>query len=65
MGKTSAAAVQRYEAKAYDKVLLRMKKGQRDQIKAAADAAGESVNAYIMAAVSARMEQEQPAQPEA
>lgn len=50
------AAVGRYESKTYDKVLLRMPKGQREIIKAAADAAGESLNAYVLHAIQSRMD---------
>jgi len=52
------ASVARYEAKVYDKILLRIPKGERERIKAAADAVGESLNAYIVKAVAARMEAE-------
>lgn len=49
------AAVGRYEAKTYDKVLLRMPKGEREQIQVCAAAVGESVNGYILQAVRTRM----------
>ncbi len=48
-------AVSKYEAANYDKVLLRLPKGERDAIKAAADKAGQSVNAYILQAVQNRL----------
>ena len=48
-------AVGRYEAANYDKVLVRLPKGDREQIKAAADSAGESMNAYIVGAIRDRM----------
>ena len=48
-------AVGKYERDNYDKVLLRMPKGERDKIKEAADAVGQSVNVYIMEAVRERM----------
>lgn len=48
-------AVGRYEAANYDKVLVRLPKGEREQIKSAADAAGESLNAYIVGAIRDRM----------
>lgn len=51
-------AVGKYEAANYDKVLVRMPKGEREEIKAAADAAGQSVNVYILEAVRDRMERE-------
>ena len=49
-------AVGRYEAANYDKVLVRLPKGDREQIKAAADAAGESLNSYIVGAIRDRMD---------
>lgn len=49
-------AVGRYEAANYDKVLVRLRKGDREEIKAAADAAGESLNAYIVGAIRDRMD---------
>lgn len=49
-------AVGRYEAANYDKVLVRLPKGDREQIKAAADSAGESMNAYIVGAIRDRMD---------
>ena len=45
--------------KAYDRINLTIPKGQKAVIQVAADAAGESVNAYIYAAVMQRMEREQ------
>jgi len=41
-------ATTKWEAKTYDRILLRMPKGKRDRIKAAADAEGKSVNGFIM-----------------
>lgn len=55
-GKVSKAqqkAVAKYEAKVYDKTLIRMPKGQLDAIKAAA--AGMSANAYILEAIREKM----------
>lgn len=40
-------ASQRYQKKAYDTYLLRLYKGQKDQIQAYADENGESLNGYI------------------
>lgn len=42
----------------FARVELRMEPDRRDAIKAAADAAGESVNGYINKAVDQRMERE-------
>lgn len=52
------AAVGKYETNNYDKVLLRMPKGSREPIKAAADAAGQSLNVYILQAIQERMDRE-------
>lgn len=48
----------KWEAKAYDKVLLRIRKDgdlTRDDITAAATAAGESLNEYILNSIRERM----------
>ena len=57
MGRTSSEVKNRWNAKAYDRIELRVKKGQKDAIKAAADEAGLSVNAYIQQAIDERMKQ--------
>lgn len=56
----NAASRARYEAKAYDKVYIRLRKDDlnAEAIKAAAEQAGESVNAYIVRAIRERMERE-------
>ena len=48
-------AVGKYEKENYDKVLVRMPKGKREEIKAAADLAGVSLNAFIMEAIEKRI----------
>ena len=40
-------ASQRYQKKAYDTYLIRLYKGQKDQIQAYAESNGESLNGYI------------------
>lgn len=45
--KASAKAVDKYNAKAYDRLTIRVYKGQADQIKAYAERNGESLNGYI------------------
>ena len=40
-------ATQRYQQKAYDRLAIRVYKGQADQIKAYAESHGESLNGYI------------------
>jgi len=54
-------ANQKWESKAYDKVLLRIRKDTeptRETITAAADAVGLSLNAYIMEAVKEKMQRD-------
>jgi len=58
MGKTSAKVKNRYATKAYDRINLQVKKGRKDEIKAAADAANESLNGYVTVAIDQRMERE-------
>lgn len=52
------AANNRYTAKAYDRINFVVPKGKRDEIRAHAEAAGESVNAFILRAVMEAMERE-------
>lgn len=47
-----------FNKKAYDRINLTVPKGQKEVIQAAAAARGESVNAYIYAAIAQRMERE-------
>lgn len=55
MPKTTAEhrAQTKWEAKVYDKICLRVPKGKRDEIAKNADAAGQSLNAYILTAIDA------------
>ena len=47
MGKTSNAVKDRYNAKAYDDIRLRVPKGEKERIQAFAEANGETVNGFI------------------
>ncbi len=52
-------ATQRYQLKAYDRVMVRVPKGYLDEtLKPAAERAGESVNAYVQKAIADRIERE-------
>ena len=51
VSKAQQKAVAKYEAKAYDKALLRLPKGRLDEIKAHAEAQGQSVNGFIGRAI--------------
>ena len=57
-GKNSYESIKRYEYKAYDKILVRMPKGQKDLIQAHAEAQGESTNGFINRAISETMERD-------
>lgn len=56
MGKTSTAVKRKYNDKAYDRINLSVKKGQKDIITAHAKANGESVNGFINRAIKETME---------
>jgi len=58
VSKAQQKAVARYEAKAYDKVLLRLPKGRLDKIKDHTTARGESVNGFIGRAITETMERD-------
>lgn len=47
-------AATNYKRRVYDRMLITMPKGTREQLKAVADAAGVSVNRYILESVEAR-----------
>lgn len=47
MGKTSAAVKYKYNSKAYDRLAISVKKGDRERIKSHAEHSGESLNAYV------------------
>lgn len=55
ISKANQRAVNKYVKNNYDRVNVTMPKGRREVIKSAADAVGESVNAYINTAVDMRM----------
>ena len=58
MGKTSSSVKDRYNAKAYDNITLRVPKGQREVIQSFVQSRGESVNGFINAAISEKMERD-------
>ena len=56
MGKTSSAVKDRYIAKSYDEIKVRVDKGQKEEIKAHADRFDNgSVNAFIKRAIQNQM----------
>ncbi len=60
MGKTSSAVKDRYNAKTYDEIKVRVPKGEKDLIQAHAEAHGESTNGFINRAISETMERDKP-----
>ena len=55
MGKTSSAVKRRYNDKAYDRIEVSVPKGEKEEIKAAADIKGVSVNRFICDAIAEAM----------
>lgn len=58
MGKTSSAVKDKYNAKTYDEIKVRVPKGEKERIKLHADSIGESVNGFICAAIRDRMQRD-------
>lgn len=58
MGKTSSEVKERYNAKAYDEIKLRVFKGEKDVIKEHAENMGESINGFINRAIEETMERD-------
>lgn len=56
--KAQQKAVSKYMKENYDVYQIRMKKGQKDTIKAHADSQGESINAFIGRAIQETMERD-------
>ena len=57
-GKTSNESKRKYNAKSYDRIEIIVKKGHKDEIKAAAEDSGKSVNGFINEAIDEKMERE-------
>ena len=56
MGRTSSAVKDKYNAKTYDSIMLRVFKGEK--IKHHAEDRGESVNGFIVRAISEQMKRD-------
>ena len=60
MGKTSSAVKDKYNAKAYDEIKVRVEKGRKGLIKAHADKYDKgSVNGFINRAIEEAMERDE------
>lgn len=58
MPTAKSKAVRKYNAKTYERIEIVVPIGNKDKIKAAAERAGESVNAFINAAIQERMQKD-------
>ena len=60
MPKTKAqiAANRRYNAKAYDRLEISVKKGEKDTLKTHAESRGESLNGFVNRAIAETMERD-------
>lgn len=58
MGKTSSKAVNKYVAKAYDRFSVFTPKGEKDKLRAHAEARGESLNGFINRAIREALERD-------
>ena len=58
VSKAQQKAVAKYMKNNYDEIKVRVEKGKREIIKAAAEQAVESLNGYIKKAVDQRMERD-------
>ena len=57
-GKNSPESINRYIAKAYDRINLTVPKGKKDTIKAHAESHGQSVNSFINEAIDEKLERD-------
>lgn len=57
-GNSQTRAKNKYNAKAYDRIALQVKKGRRDIIRAHAEARGESLNGFVNRAIDETMKRD-------
>lgn len=60
VSKAQQKAVSKYMKANYDEIKIRVPKGQKEVIQKASEAAGCSVNSYIIEAIQARLVAETP-----
>lgn len=58
ISKAQQKAVAKYNAKAYDRIELKVAKGKKDIIKGAAQKVGESLNNYVNIAIDEKLERD-------
>lgn len=57
-GTAQTRAKNKYNAKAYDRIALQVKKGRKDIVKTHADKQGESLNGFINRAIDETMKRD-------
>lgn len=58
VSKAQMAATAKYEAKAYDKILVRLPRGRKADIESVTKPKGESVNGFINRAIDEKLARE-------
>lgn len=58
VSKSQVKAQTKWETKTYDKILLRLKKGERAVVSSSAEVQGKSLNSYIVEAINEKMDRE-------
>ena len=58
IGTPQTRAKNKYNAKAYDRIALQVKKGRKDIIKAHAEQNGESINGFVNRAIDEAIQRE-------
>lgn len=57
-GKTSNASIYKYQKRAYDRIAINVKSGDKDRLQDHAATQGQSLNAWIRGAINQRLETE-------
>lgn len=57
-GNSQTRAKNKYNAKAYDRIALQVRKGRKDVIKAHAESRGESLNGFVNRAIDETMQRD-------
>lgn len=57
-GKTSSESINKYMAKAYDRITVSVPKGERETLKAIVTTAGLTLSQYFVLAVQEKMERD-------
>lgn len=58
ISKAQQRAVAKYNAKAYDRIELKVSKGEKDKIKTHAESKGESLNGFVNRAIRETIERD-------